>query len=200
MARHRVPTAALALLLLSMACGCTATAPSASRASPAAAIGLGSRNALPSAGPTSGPCGGSVTDDRAHPPTPVLFFAEASSPGTMGLAHRWVEGGEVANGEGVYPRPGDIPALPMTADAELRLVSPAEAKFAASRIVGLVASLWPGPSDEAVVLADSSIGDGGPSTAVCFSAPPPGDWMIQARLDYADRRGNASFFWHLRVA
>ena len=118
----------------------------------------------------------------------------------MGLSHRWVEGGEVATGEGVYPRPGDIPLLPITAGAELRLVSPAEGKLAAWRVVGLSSSLWPGPSDKAVVLADSSIGEGGPSTAVCFSAPSPGDWMVQARLDYADGRGNASFFWHLRVA
>jgi hypothetical protein len=118
----------------------------------------------------------------------------------MGLAHRWVEGGKVATGDGVYPRPANVRVLAVTAGAELRLVSPAEAELAAWRIVGLVSSLWPGPSDEAVVLADSAIGGGRPSTAVCFSAPPPGDWMIQARLEYVNGQGNANFFWHLKIA
>jgi hypothetical protein len=117
----------------------------------------------------------------------------------MGLNHRWVEGGVITTGDGVYPRPADVRAMLMTAGAELRLVSPAGAELGELRIVGLESSLWPGPSDKAMVLADSSIGAGGPSTGVCFSAPAAGDWMIQARIDYAAGRGNANFFWHLKV-
>lgn len=194
-ARH--PKAALPLLLLSIACACAV--PSSAGSESAGLVGP-SPIGLPSTAPAAHPCGGAVASDAARPPTPVLLLGKTSLPGTMGLAHRWVEAGEVATGEGVYPRPVDLPAPHLAAGAELRLVSPAEAELAAWRIVGLVSALWPGPSDKAVVLADSLGGDAGPTTAVCFPAPGPGDWMVQARLEYANGRGNASFFWHLRVA
>jgi hypothetical protein len=76
-------------------------------------------------------------------------------------------------------------------------MSPSEAEIAEWRVVGLVADLWPGPSEDAVVLADSDLTGGKPTTAVCFAAPEAGDWMIQVRLDYNHDRGHGNFFWHL---
>lgn len=102
----------------------------------------------------------------------------------------------MATGNGGIPMPPDIPATAVEAGATLHLLSPEEAAVLDWRVVGLVSELWPGPSDEAVVLADSAASLDGPTTKVCFVAPEPGDWMIRARLDYNNGRGHGNFFWH----
>ena len=77
--------------------------------------------------------------------------------------------------------------------------SPVGAELAEWRVVGLLSELWPGPSEEAVILADSVVTRDGPTTGICFSMPAGGDWMIQARFDYVGARGHGNFFWHLMV-
>lgn len=145
-------------------------------------------------------CGGAGSNDGARPPTPVLVVnQEITVPGVPGATHRWVEGGTMATGDGGIPMPADMPATAVDAGAPLHLLSAPEAEVLHWRIVGLVSGLWPGPSDEAVILADSTASEDGPTTGICFAAPGRGDWMIQVRLDYNNGRGYGNFFWHLRI-
>ena len=103
----------------------------------------------------------------------------------------------MASGNGGIPMPDDVPAVSVGLGETVRIISPPDAEILTWRVVGLTSSLWPGPSEEAVVYADAAITDDGPTQAVCFAVSIAGDQMVQVRLDYSHDRGYGNFFWHL---
>jgi hypothetical protein len=175
---------ALLAAMLSTVAGCgTAAAPSTSLA-PVDPAPAGTSVATSRTDPGTSPL--LPTAEPARPPAAVLIAADTEAPGALGS---WT-----LDGQG-----SDSPWLPAAGLAE---VTTGSGRVTVRLADGVPIGAWSAqaaPATEPGGQIVTSLGGRDESEpaldAVALGPLPPGRWVVAVRLDRADGRGDATFYW-----
>jgi hypothetical protein len=180
------------LLVVTLFAGCAA-----GPAPPASAGGSGP----PPTGPIQSPTPATTTPTPSRP-------SEAPSPAAeQPAAVLEAPGGPIRGTLGSWTLDGqgsDSPWLPASALHEVAVrQGRITVRFGGEVAIGAwSARLAPAndPAGETATALGEREPDQPPSPAVVLESPPAGRWVLSVRLDRADGRGDATFYWLLRVS